>query len=245
VDVPGPVIVRVLHRSGLTIRYRPLMGRTPQIRRAATRNCVVVSLGRFALKHQEPRLVGRWGPFAWWIPPFGEKRALSTRASALKPNRVSTRSCPITSVMTVAIRTPRCSRILATARFRRRWPARSAISPCRDRGGTFAPMLVTNGARRLVGLDAIIVSLHADGMTVRDIGQTTPPDNLVRFIRQPILTNAQIRRTEAIPLVACPARRVLPGSGNRPVCLLIRRAGGGRDHAPIPTQPVCRSEVRA
>ncbi len=40
----------------------------------------------------------------------------------------------------------------------------------RDRQGTYAPMLVPKGARRLDGLDAMIVSLYAGGMTVRDIG---------------------------------------------------------------------------
>jgi transposase-like protein len=40
----------------------------------------------------------------------------------------------------------------------------------RDRDGTFTPMLVPNGTRRLDRLDAIIVSLHSGGMTIRDIG---------------------------------------------------------------------------
>jgi len=40
----------------------------------------------------------------------------------------------------------------------------------RDRSGTFTPMLVRKGVRRLDGLDAMIVSLYAGGMTVRDIG---------------------------------------------------------------------------
>ena len=40
----------------------------------------------------------------------------------------------------------------------------------RDRNGTFTPMLVPKGARRLDGLEAIIVSLYAGGMTIRDIG---------------------------------------------------------------------------
>src|SRR3954452_19872090 len=40
----------------------------------------------------------------------------------------------------------------------------------RDRQGTFTPMLVPKGARRLDGLDAMIVSLYAGGMTGRDIG---------------------------------------------------------------------------
>ena len=39
----------------------------------------------------------------------------------------------------------------------------------RDRDGTFTPMLVPKGARRLDGLDAMIVSLYAGGMTIRDI----------------------------------------------------------------------------
>ena len=40
----------------------------------------------------------------------------------------------------------------------------------RDRAGTFEPQLVPKGARRLGGLDEMIISLYAGGMTVRDIG---------------------------------------------------------------------------
>lgn len=39
----------------------------------------------------------------------------------------------------------------------------------RDRAGTFTPMLVRKGQRRLDGLDGMIISLYAGGMTVRDI----------------------------------------------------------------------------
>ena len=39
----------------------------------------------------------------------------------------------------------------------------------RDRDGTFTPMLVPKGSRRLGGLDDMIISLYAGGMTVRDI----------------------------------------------------------------------------
>lgn len=39
----------------------------------------------------------------------------------------------------------------------------------RDRAGTFAPALVPKGSRRLDGLDGMIISLYAGGMTVRDI----------------------------------------------------------------------------
>ena len=39
----------------------------------------------------------------------------------------------------------------------------------RDRAGSFTPRLVRTGQRRLDGLDAMIISLYAGGMTVRDI----------------------------------------------------------------------------
>jgi putative transposase len=39
----------------------------------------------------------------------------------------------------------------------------------RDRDGTFTPRLVPKGARRLGGLDDMIISLYAGGMTIRDI----------------------------------------------------------------------------
>ena len=39
----------------------------------------------------------------------------------------------------------------------------------RDRQGTFTPRLVPKGSRRLGGLDEMIISLYAGGMTVRDI----------------------------------------------------------------------------
>lgn len=39
----------------------------------------------------------------------------------------------------------------------------------RDRAGSFTPMLVPKGSRRLDGLDGMIISLYAGGMTIRDI----------------------------------------------------------------------------
>jgi len=39
----------------------------------------------------------------------------------------------------------------------------------RDRNGTFAPQLIPKGSRRLGGLDEMIISLYAGGMTLRDI----------------------------------------------------------------------------
>ena len=44
-----------------------------------------------------------------------------------------------------------------------------ALNVPRDRDGTFSPMLVPKGARRLGGLDEMIISLYAGGMTIRDI----------------------------------------------------------------------------
>jgi transposase-like protein len=43
------------------------------------------------------------------------------------------------------------------------------LSIPRDRDGTFTPMLVQKGKRRLDGIDGMIISLYAGGMTVRDI----------------------------------------------------------------------------
>src|SRR5690625_5156119 len=39
----------------------------------------------------------------------------------------------------------------------------------RDRNGSFTPTLVPKGQRRLGGLDDMIISLYAGGMTIRDI----------------------------------------------------------------------------
>jgi len=43
------------------------------------------------------------------------------------------------------------------------------VNTPRDRAGTFQPGLVPKGTRRLGGLDDMIISLYAGGMTVRDI----------------------------------------------------------------------------
>ena len=45
-----------------------------------------------------------------------------------------------------------------------------ALAVPRDRAGTFEPRLVPKGSRRAGGLDDMIISLYAGGMTVRDIG---------------------------------------------------------------------------
>jgi putative transposase len=43
------------------------------------------------------------------------------------------------------------------------------LSSPRDRAGSFEPRLVPKGARRVGGLDEMIISLYAGGMTIRDI----------------------------------------------------------------------------
>ena len=57
-------------------------------------------------------------------------------------------------------------------------PVRVAVP--RDRDGSFAPLLVPKQARRSEGLDAVVTSLYAKGMSVRDIArhvrQTTGVD---------------------------------------------------------------------
>lgn len=44
-----------------------------------------------------------------------------------------------------------------------------ALDTPRDRAGTFEPRLVPKGSRRVGGLDDMIISLYAGGMTIRDI----------------------------------------------------------------------------
>ncbi|MGN6576061.1 MAG: IS256 family transposase [Nocardioides sp.] len=44
-----------------------------------------------------------------------------------------------------------------------------ALDGPRDRNGSFEPRLVPKGARRVGGLDEMIISLYAGGMTIRDI----------------------------------------------------------------------------
>ena len=46
---------------------------------------------------------------------------------------------------------------------------RIGLATPRDRAGSFEPRLVPKGQRRLGGLDDVIISLYAGGMTVRDI----------------------------------------------------------------------------
>ena len=75
----------------------------------------------------------------------------------------------------------------------------------RDRDGSFGPVLVPKQARRSDGLDAVIISLYAKGMSVRDIArhvrQTTgvdlSPDTISRVTDQAL---DQMREWQVRPL---------------------------------------------
>ncbi len=62
------------------------------------------------------------------------------------------------------------SRNGSTAKTVRTEVGQVALHTPRDRAGSFAPRLVPKGARDVGGLDEVIISLYAGGMTVRDIG---------------------------------------------------------------------------
>ena len=78
----------------------------------------------------------------------------------------------------------------------------------RDRDGTFTPRLVPKGARRLGGLDEMIISLYAGGMTVRDIQhhlastigtELSPRDDLAR---SPTRSLEEVQAWQTRPLEA-------------------------------------------
>jgi transposase-like protein len=75
-------------------------------------------------------------------------------------------------VMRKVIRRLGFIRILVTAFRRKRFPVKLVMlgwRSVRDRAGTFTPTLVPKGSRRIGGLDEMIISLYAGGMTIRDI----------------------------------------------------------------------------
>ncbi len=105
------------------------------------------------------------------------------------------------SAMSVVILMPLSSTTPATARSRKRW--RSEIGDIelavpRDRNGTFTPMLVPKGTRRLDGLDAMIVSLYAGGMTIRDIGH-----HLASTIGTELSLTRRSRRSPTLSVTRC------------------------------------------
>ena len=100
----------------------------------------------------------------------------------------------------------------------------------RDRAGTFTPRLVRKGQRRLDGLDAMIISLYAAGMTVRDIqhhlASTLSVELSVGTISR--ITDAV---TEAVPRVAARVRWRSPLPGGLPQARfgpMVRACSPGR-----------------
>jgi putative transposase len=78
----------------------------------------------------------------------------------------------------------------------------------RDRAGTFTPMLVPKGERRLGGLSDVIISLYAGGMTVRDIchhlqrvyGTDISPDT-VSVVTDAVLDEVKMWQTRPLDAV--------------------------------------------
>ena len=108
----------------------------------------------------------------------------------------------------------------------------------RDRASTFEPRLVPKGARRAGGLDEMIVSLYAGGMTVRDIQH-----HLARTLGTELShdTISTYWETETADELAEPCRRPdrrrdqQPGRGRHPGIRALQgpprrsAAGGDRD----------------
>jgi len=63
----------------------------------------------------------------------------------------------------------------------------------RDRQGSFEPRLVPKGARRAGGLNEMVISLYAGGMTVRDIQH-----HLARTIRTELSHDTISTITDAV-----------------------------------------------
>ncbi len=96
----------------------------------------------------------------------------------------------------------------------------------RDRDGTFTPMLVPKSVRRLDGLDAMIVSLYAGGMTIRDIGHHLVSTIGTELSHETISKVTDARRRAPGPLSSPPPARspirILPP--RRDLCESLRYA---------------------
>jgi hypothetical protein len=110
-----------------------------------------------------------------------------------------------------------------------------ALDVPRDRAGTFEPRLVPKGSRRTGGLDEMIISLYAGGMTVRDIAH-----HLQRTIGTELSHDTISKITDGVleEVKACPIfRAVAPAGGDLPDRLPGRAGDQGAGRAPGP-QPV-------
>ena len=86
----------------------------------------------------------------------------------------------------------------------------------RDRAGTFTPRLVRKGQRRLDGLDAMIISLYAGGMTVRDIQHHLASTLSAGAQRGDHFEDPPTRPAEAVARVAARVRWRSPLPGGLP-----------------------------
>ena len=99
----------------------------------------------------------------------------------------------------------------------------------RDRDGTFSPTLVPKGSRRLGGLDEMIISLYAGGMTLRDIEHhlaTTIGTEISRETLSKIVDEIsdEVMVWQRRPLEACQVLSIVANPGPMGFqCLATRR----------------------
>ncbi len=98
----------------------------------------------------------------------------------------------------------------------------------RDRAGSFEPRLVAKGSRRAGGLDEVIISLYAGGMTVRDIGH-----HLARTLGTE-LSHETIWKDHRFGARGGQGLAVPPVGGDLPDHLPRRAGGEGRRWPPGP-----------
>ena len=107
----------------------------------------------------------------------------------------------------------------------------------RDRAGTFTPRLVRKGQRRLDGLDAMIISLYAGGMTVRDIQH-----HLASTLSVELSSGTISRITDAVAEVVLEwQRRPLEESSSRWSTSTRSGSGSASITGSPPAQPTSRS----
>ena len=106
-----------------------------------------------------------------------------------------------------------------------------ALDTPRDRAGSFEPRLVAKGVRRAGGLDDMIVSLYAGGMTVRDIQHhlartlgTELSHATISTITDSVLEEVKAWQTrpleEIYPIIYLDA--LVVSDAGRPICWLCR-----------------------
>ena len=92
-----------------------------------------------------------------------------------------------------------------------------ALDIPRDRAGSFVPHLVPKGSRRLGGLDDMIISLYAGGMTIREIQHHLAATIRTELGHETIskITDEVLQEVLAWQVRQLEARQFLPVVGNR------------------------------